>query len=416
MKVYRVGGSVRDELLELSIKDKDYVVVDSTVEEMLKLGFQQVGKDFPVFLHPETREEFALARQERKSGKGYTGFEVNVKNVKLEDDLKRRDITINSIAIDEFGVYHDPCKGLQDIENKIIRHNSNAFTEDPLRVLRAARFYARFYHLGFNIAPETVQALQQVTREELLNITPERVWLETIKALQTKNPEIYFWILLGSGVLEIVYPEIYALVGQTHNKIFHAEGDAFEHSMLVLQVASEETEDTEIRFAALVHDLGKGITPKDKLPKHHDHEEKGVLVVKNMCERLNTSNKYKDLALIVTGCHLKHHKLFYMTRQKVLKLLNRIDAFRKPERFYQFLEACKADHRGRICEGKNCRFNEYPQADYLIECREAIVRIDIKVLKAKGYNQNRFLQDLHKLRLNAISMVKNKFKERGYGV
>lgn len=414
MKIYRVGGSVRDEILGILCRDKDWVVVDANVQEMLNQGFKSIGKDFPVFIHPETGEEYALARIEKKLGTGYKGFEIDTKEVTLKEDLCRRDITINSIAIDEFGCYVDTCGGLRDIENKVIRHNSNVFTEDPLRVLRTVRFYARFYHLGFTVADETLSKMGGFPKDELLSITQERIWIETIKVLQTKNPEVYFILLKDLGILEHIYPEINALVGQTHSKIFHAEGDAFEHSMLVLKVAAEETEDTEIRFAALVHDLGKGVSPKDKLPKHHDHEEKGIPIIKEMCERLHTSRKYKDLAMIVSGCHLKHHKVFEMTHQSILKLLKRVDAFRKPERLYQFLEVCKSDHRGRVCEGVNKRYAAYPQENYLIECWRKIAGIDVVGLLDAGYKQERFLQELHRLRLNAIKKVKREFKEKGF--
>ena len=410
LSVYRVGGSVRDERLGLQIKDRDYVVVGSTVEEMVEKGYKRVGNYFPVFIHPKTGEEFALARRERKYGHGHTGFEVDTKDVTIEEDLGRRDITINSIAIGDDGVLIDPCGGLKDLEDGLIKQNSGAFSDDPLRVLRVARFFARFYHLGFEVDSKTLSSMRSISKEELSSITQERVWIETEKALRTKNPEAYFILLKDVGVLEHVYPEIHDLIGKIQGSEFHAEGDAFQHSMMVLKVASESTEDTEIRFASLVHDLGKGVSLEEKLPRHIGHEKKGVDIIERMCDRLHTPRKYKDLGMIGSEFHLKHHLVFEMTPQKILKVLKRVDAFRKPSRFHQFLEVCRADYRGRVCKGENRRHDEYTQMDFMSECRSGIMGIEVQDLCNKGYERRRFIQELHRLRLNEIKRVRGNFR------
>ena len=378
MNIYRVGGCVRDELLGIIPKDIDYVVTGSSITEMENNGFKQVGKSFPVFIHPKTRHEYALARTEKKQGSGYTGFTTNTDGVTLEEDLSRRDVSINSIAIDDKGQIIDPCGGVQDIKNMVIRHNSHAFSDDPLRVLRVARFYAKFFNLGFTIHDSTLSAMRDVRDNELMDISQDRIWLETEKALSTDNPEVYFRTLRKVGALMCLYPEIHDMIGKTQNPVYHGEGDAFDHSMLVLKIAVGENNCTQTRFAALTHDIGKGQTDTALLPKHHGHEDIGAEIIKSMCKRMNIPGNYRDLAIVVAKYHMEHHKVFEMKPKKVLKLLEYTDAIRKPERFHKFLDVCKYDYRGRILE-----------------------------IKYMGYSKNRFLQEVHNAKLNAVKSIRS---------
>ena len=300
MKIYLVGGAVRDQLLNLPVKDRDWVVVGATPETLLQQGYQQVGKDFPVFLHPDTHEEYALARTERKSGSGYTGFTCYAApDVTLEDDLQRRDLTINAIAYSAKGEYIDPYHGIDDIHAKLLRHVSDAFSEDPLRVLRVARFAARFAPLGFTIAPETMSLMQEMTNSGELNaLTAERVWKETEKALHSQAPQVYFEILHQCGALKILFPEINALFGVPAPKKWHPEIDTGIHTMMVLAMASRLTDDIAVRFSALCHDLGKGVTPVENWPHHHGHGPAGVPLVEALCQRYRIPNQIRDLANI----------------------------------------------------------------------------------------------------------------------
>lgn len=356
MKAYLVGGAVRDKLLQYPVKERDWVVVGATAKEMENAGYQLVGKDFPVFLHPETHEEYALARTERKSAHGYKGFTVVASpDVTLKEDMLRRDLTINAMAEDENGNIIDYFNGQQDLENRIFRHVSAAFVEDPLRVLRVARFMARYHHLGFSIADETLTLMQDiVTQGEIEHLVAERVWQETQRALGEKNPWRYFEVLRDCGALKVLLPEVDRLWGVPQPEQHHPEIDTGVHTMMVLEQACKLSDNTAIRFAALVHDLGKGTTPENEWPRHIAHEERGVPLVKEVCKRLRVPNDTRDLAVIVTRYHLHYHRAAEMRDDTFLKTLEKLDAFRRPERFEQFLLACEADSRGRTgFEDKN---------------------------------------------------------------
>ncbi|MGL5395238.1 MAG: multifunctional CCA addition/repair protein, partial [Shewanella sp.] len=347
MKIYLVGGAVRDSLLNLPIKDKDYMVVGATPEQMQQLGYRQVGKDFPVFLHPKTQQEYALARTERKVGLGYGGFSCYASpDVTLEQDLLRRDLTINAIAKDEEGNLYDPYQGIADIKARQLRHVSAAFAEDPLRVLRVARFAARFHGLGFEIANETLALMQHMSKtEELTALTPERVWQEVDKSLGGPNPEVFFQVLRQCGALKILFPEIDALFGVPQPEKWHPEIDTGLHTLMVLAQAALLTQEKVVRFAALVHDLGKAVSPKEHLPKHHGHGQKGLPLIKALCERLRVPNEYRDLALLVSDQHQNVHQAFELRAETIIKIFDKADFWRKPERLNQLLLACIADMR-----------------------------------------------------------------------
>ncbi len=350
MQIYKVGGAVRDKLLKRKVVDHDYVVVGATVDEMLTQGFTPVGKDFPVFLHPQTHEEYALARTERKTGKGYHGFAFHAdKDVTLEEDLIRRDLTINAIAEDEQGRLYDPYNGVQDIRDRVLRHVSPSFVEDPLRVLRVARFAARYADYGFSIAAETMAMMQcLVDHDEMEALVAERVWQEVEKALADNNPRIFFEILRQCGALARLFPEIDCLYGVPQPKQWHPEIDTGIHTMMVLEQAARISAEPRVRFAALVHDLGKGTTPEEQWPRHIAHEIRGVPLVKKLCQRLKIPNDYTALALLVTEFHLNYHRIGELKPATIVDLLSRLDAFRRAERFEFFLMACEADSRGRI--------------------------------------------------------------------
>lgn len=404
MKIYTVGGYVRDQLLGIPSKDKDWVVVGATPEQMDKLGYSAVGKDFPVFLHPKTKQEYALARTERKTSVGYTGFSFNTSvDVTLEDDLIRRDLTINAIAQDDNGNIIDPYNGKQDLEKRILRHVSPAFVEDPLRVLRVARFAARFAHLGFTIADETLALMQEITDSgEIASLVAERVWQELHSTLQTKNPEVFFKVLRSCGALKILLPEIDRLFGVPQTKEYHPEIDTGIHTMMVLEEAVKLSDDTEVRFAALVHDLGKGLTPKEEWPRHINHEQRGIEPVKQLCNRFKTPKSFRDLALIVTEYHLNYHRIEELKPSTVVKYLQLMDAFRRPERFEKFLLACEADSRGRT-GSEDADFNQ-PKLfrDYFKAANE----VDYSELKEKGLQGKDFADSLVKLRTKAIAAIK----------
>ncbi|MDN6652498.1 MAG: multifunctional CCA addition/repair protein, partial [Enterobacterales bacterium] len=305
MKIFLVGGAVRDKRLNLPVYDRDWVIEGATPEELTAQGFQQVGKDFPVFLHPKSREEYALARTERKSGHGYTGFVTYfAPDVTLEQDLLRRDLTINAMAESADGTLIDPYGGLNDLNNKVLRHVSDAFHEDPLRVLRVARFAARFAHLGFHVAPETMALMAQMTADnELQNLTPERVWRETEKALITQSPQVYFQVLRDCGALAVLFPEIDNLFGVPAPEKWHPEIDTGIHTLMALAIAAELTDEIDVRFATLTHDLGKGLTPPEYWPHHHGHGPAGVKLVEALCQRLRVPNAIRELAKIVAEYH-----------------------------------------------------------------------------------------------------------------
>lgn len=367
MQTYLVGGAVRDHLLNRPVKDNDWVVVGATPEEMIGKGYEQVGADFPVFLHPDTKEEYALARTERKSGKGYQGFICDFSSaVTLEEDLLRRDLTINAMAQDSDGKIIDPYNGQTDLQNRILRHVSPAFQEDPLRVLRVARFAARFAGLGFRIADETMDLMKQmVVGNELDHLVAERVWTETQRSLGENSPDTYFRVLRECGALKVWFEELDALFGVPQPEKHHPEIDTGEHALLCLQAAQKLSDSTAVRWAALIHDLGKGRTPKSEWPRHFGHEKKGLSPVKQLCNRLKAPNDAKTLALLSSEFHTHVHRAFELRPDTLLKLFDQVDAWRRPERFEDFLLVCIADARGRT-RLEEC---DYPQAEY---CRNAL--------------------------------------------
>ncbi|GIX29833.1 MAG: multifunctional CCA protein [Porticoccaceae bacterium] len=344
-----MGGAVRDELLGLPVTERDWVVVGATPEEMTALGFRPVGRDFPVFLHPETGEEYALARTERKTGRGYKGFTFYAgPDVTLEEDLRRRDLTVNAMARDREGRLIDPWGGRADLEARVLRHVSPAFVEDPLRVLRVARFAARFAPLGFVVAAETMALMRVIAaRGELADLTPERVWQELDRALGTDAPAEFVATLRHAGALVVLFPEIDRLFGVPQRADYHPEVDTGLHTLLALSKAAELSPERAVRFAALVHDLGKGTTAPEILPRHVGHEERGLPLVDALCDRLRAPNEYRELARIVTRLHLLCHKVFELRPATVLRLLKAADAFRRRARFERFLLAVEADARGR---------------------------------------------------------------------
>ena len=405
MKIYLVGGYVRDQLLGLKTKDRDWVVVGATADELLKQDYRQVGKDFPVFLHPQTNEEYALARTERKTAAGYSGFSFHASSdVTLEEDLTRRDLTINAIAQDDDGQLIDPFNGQADIKNKILRHVSPAFIEDPVRILRLARFAARFADLGFTIASETQQLMRNMVKNgEVDALVAERVWQETMRALSEKTPTRYFEVLRDCGALKILFPEIDRLWGVPQNETYHPEIDTGIHTMMVLTQAAKLSEDPKVRFAALVHDLGKGITPKNKWPKHIAHETRGVPLVKALCDRYKIPNNYRELALIVTEYHLHYHRAEELKNSTFLKTLDSLDAFRRPERFELFLLACEADSRGRT----GFEDKDFKQPQVYRDVFNAAKQINAKELVAQGLKGKAIKEELNKKRIHAIKQARN---------
>ncbi len=380
MQVYLVGGAVRDHLLGHPYHERDYVVVGATPAQMLDLGYQPVGKDFPVFLHPQTKEEYALARTERKSGSGYHGFEFHTDvSVTLEQDLIRRDLTINAMAMDDAGQVYDPYGGQQDLENRILRHVSDAFIEDPLRVLRIARFAARYTSAGFVIADETLALMQRLTETGELNaLTPERVWKETSRALSERHADVYFEVLRQCGALKVLFPEIDALYGIPQRPEYHPEIDCGIHTMMSLQQACRQNYSLDVRFAVLVHDLGKALTPVDELPRHIMHEERGIKPVNELCDRLKVPTYTKQLALAVCKEHLKCHQAFNLKPGTLWRLLQRLDVLRRPERVEAFVQACECDSRGRL----GLEDRAYPQAQYVLDAMQTVRAIKAQDLPA----------------------------------
>lgn len=372
MQVFCVGGAVRDGLLGLAVKDRDFVVVGSTPTEMESLGFKAVGKDFPVFLHPKTHEEYALARTERKTAKGYKGFEVHADHsVTLEQDLARRDLTINAIAQDEAGKLFDPHRGLNDLKNKTLRHVSPSFSEDPVRILRAARFAARF--TDFSVAPETLALMcGMVENGEVDALVPERVWQELAKGLMEARPSRMFEVLRACGALQKIMPELDKLWGVPQPEMYHPEIDTGVHIMMVIDYAASRGYSLPIRFAALTHDLGKGTTPSDMWPRHTGHEVRSVSLLQDVSKRLRVPNECKELAQIVAKFHGKMHQVFQMQPDTALQFLIDTDAIRQPQRFKDFLLACECDSRGRTgFESAEC-----PEAIVLITLLEALLDVD----------------------------------------
>lgn len=401
MKSYLVGGAVRDALLNLPVKDKDWVVVGASPAEMLALGFQQVGRDFPVFLHPDTQQEYALARTERKNGSGYTGFVCYAApDVTLEQDLQRRDLTINAIAQDDEGRYYDPYNGRADIEQRQLRHVSAAFNEDPLRVLRVARFAARFAHLGFVIAGETLALMRSMAESgELSALTPERVWKETEKALETRTPQVYFQVLRDCGALAVLFPELDNLYGVPAPAKWHPEIDTGVHTLMTLAIAAELSDEVDVRFATLFHDVGKALTPPEKWPSHHGHGPAGVPLVEQLCQRLRVPNAIRDLALLVTEFHDLVHTVERQSPETLVALFDRIDAWRKPPRVEQIALTSEADARGRT----GFENNAYPQGDYLRKAFAIVQNVSTKDVVAAGYKGVEVREELTRRRIAALA-------------
>jgi tRNA nucleotidyltransferase (CCA-adding enzyme) len=402
MKTYLVGGAVRDKLLGLPVKDRDHVVVGATPEQMTALGFKPVGADFPVFLHPETKEEYALARTERKSGRGYKGFTVYAAlDVTLEDDLRRRDLTINAMAEDETGNLVDPFGGAADLKAGILRHVSPAFAEDPVRVLRVARFAARYADRGFRVADETLALMRgMVDNGEVDHLVAERVWQELEGALGTNAPSRFFDVLRDCGALARLFPELDRLYGVPQPEKHHPEIDTGVHTMMVLDAAAKLTPDTRVRFAALVHDLGKGTTPRSEWPRHIAHEERGVKMIQALVQRFRVPNDYRDLAVLVARHHGVGHRAQELRPETFLKTLEALDAFRRPERLEQFVLACEADARGRTGYAER----DYPQAGLWRRAYAAARTVNTAALAA-GHDGPAAGERIRRARTEAIRQV-----------
>lgn len=401
MKIFLVGGAVRDRLLGRPPHEHDYVVVGAMPDELRSLGYRPVGKDFPVFLHPTTGEQYALARTERKTGQGYYGFATRFSpDVTLEEDLARRDLTINAMAQDDDGTLVDPYGGVKDLEARMLRHVSPAFIEDPLRVLRVARFAARYAPLGFAVAADTMELMRRIAASgELAALVPERVWVETERALAEDRPEVYFQVLRDCGALAAVFPEIAALYGVPQPEKWHPEIDTGLHTMQVLEVAAALSPDTSVRFAALVHDLGKGLTPRAEWPRHLGHEESGAKLIVEMCERLKVPNEHRELAVLVARHHARVHRAADLRPGTMLELLEATDAFRRPERFERLLIACEADARGR---GPDLRVAPYPQAALMRRAHEAAATVRMDPAAVAGQPGPIIAERLRAARINAI--------------
>jgi len=403
MQVYLVGGAVRDALLGLPVKERDWVVVGSTRDELLGLKYREVGRDFPVFLHPDSHEEYALARLERKVSPGYRGFAVEFgPQVSLEEDLARRDLTINAIAKAEDGSLLDPYNGRRDLQARVLRHVSPAFIEDPVRILRVARFAARFVSLGFHVAPETMALMRaMVERGEVDALVAERVWQETEKALQEPGASVFFKVLRECGALKVIYPEIDALFGVPQPEKWHPEIDTGVHTLMVLDQAVRLSTDVRVRFAALVHDLGKAATPQAEWPGHKGHEEHSVALIEALSERLRLPNEYRDLSVIVARYHGNVHRAFDLRPKTILGILEKTDALRRPERFAQALLACEADSRGRL----GLESIPYPQREYLQAARDAAAAIKPTPQDIAEHAGPQIAERLHARRLEAIAAL-----------
>ncbi len=405
MQTYLVGGAVRDALLGRAVVDRDHVVVGATPDDLLALGYRPVGKDFPVFLHPRSGEEYALARTERKTGRGYHGFVFQADaTVTLEQDLARRDLTINAIAQDESGELTDPYHGTRDIEARVLRHVSEAFVEDPVRVLRVARFAARFAPLGFTVADETMALMQQMVRDgEIDHLVPERVWAETRKALAEPQPSAFVRVLRACGALAVLFPEIDALYGVPQRAEFHPEIDTGAHLEMVLDSAARIAPGNDIvGFCALTHDLGKALTPANELPRHVGHEHRGVAPLRALAERLKVPTEHAALAEQVCREHLNAHRAFELKPATVLKLLNALDALRRPARLELFLAACEADKRGRLGHEDDA----YPQADFLRAAHAAATAIEASGFVAQGLAGPAIGAAMNAARIEAVALVK----------
>ncbi|WP_337911924.1 multifunctional CCA addition/repair protein [Vibrio cholerae] len=400
MQIYLVGGAVRDQLLQLPVYDRDWVVVGSSPQAMLAAGFQAVGKDFPVFLHPNSKEEHALARTERKTGVGYTGFACHyAPDVSLEDDLLRRDLTINAMAQDNSGQLIDPYGGQRDLAAKVLRHVSPAFVEDPLRVLRVARFAAKLHHLGFTVAEETMQLMAKIAQSgELQHLTAERVWQEWHKSLSTHHPEVFLQVLRDCGALAVVLPEIDRLFGVPQPEKWHPEIDTGIHTLMVAKQAAQLSDSLPVRFAAQVHDLGKGVTPPSEWPSHKLHCHTGLNIIESLCERIRVPNEFRDLALAVCAQHSNIHRADELKPATKLKVLGLLDVWRKPERLEQVLLCCEADHRGRL----GLESEPYPQREIFLRAYQAALGVAVQAVIADGFQGKQIKEELDKRRVSAI--------------
>ncbi len=404
MKTYLVGGAVRDKLLGLPVKENDWVVVGATPQQMLDAGYSQVGKDFPVFLHPDSKEQYALARLERKTASGHKGFAFDTTgSVTLEDDLKRRDLTINAIAESADGTLIDPYGGQQDLAQRRLRHVSDAFAEDPLRVLRVARFAARLAQQEFSVAPETLALMRQMSESgELASLPGERVWQEILLALQTNHPDVFISVLRDCGALSVLLPELDKLFGIPQPEHHHPEVDTGIHILLCLQQAVKLSEDSVVRYAVLVHDLGKGLTNPAKWPSHVGHEMLGLQALDAVHKRIPVPNDYVALARLVSEHHLNSHRALELRSTTLLRLLESLDAFRRPQRLTQFCLACEADARGRT--GLESR--PYPQSAYLQSVYNAACEIDIPAL-LKENPESKPEDVIRRARLERIARVRD---------
>ena len=392
MEIYLVGGAVRDSLLDLPVRDKDWVVVGSNAKLMKEQGYLQVGKDFPVFLHPQTKQEYALARTERKVGVGYLGFEFDASEfVTLEQDLLRRDLTINAIAESSDGQLIDPYNGRRDIKDKVLRHVSPAFAEDPLRVLRVAKFAARFARLGFTVAPETLKLMSNIVQSgEIEALVRERVWQEIEQTMGGPAPDVFIAVLRDCGALKSILPEVDRLFGVPQPVKYHPEVDTGLHTLLSLQQAVKLTDDPVIRYATLVHDVGKGVTDKANWPSHHAHETLGLPLQADISKRLHVPNEFAKLAALVCEHHTKMHRIKELRPATLLKLIEALDGFRRPERVQKFLLACEADARGRT----GLEERDYPQNAYLTTILNELSQLDLGALlkEEKPQNPQEFVQ------------------------
>lgn len=404
MRRYLVGGAVRDRLLGRPVVDHDHVVVGATPQEMLAQGFKPVGKDFPVFLHPDTGEEYALARTERKTGHGYHGFAFHADpGVTLEEDLARRDLTINAIAQDESGALVDPFHGQRDIEARVLRHVSPAFVEDPVRLLRVARFAARFAPLGFRVAEETMALMRAMVADgEVDHLVPERVWAETRRALAEPQPSTFVRVLREAGALAVLFPEVDALYGVPQRPEYHPEVDTGVHLELVLDMAARLAPgDDLVGFCALCHDLGKACTPADVLPSHIGHEHAGVAPLRALASRLKAPAEHAALAELVCREHLNAHRALELKPATVLRLLTKLDALRRPQRLETFLVVCEADKRGRLGRAEAA----YPQAGFLRAARDAAAAVNAAEFVARGLTGPAIGEAMDKARVAAIAAV-----------
>jgi len=404
MRIYKVGGAVRDRLLGISVTDIDRVVVGATTEEMLARGYKPVGSDFPVFLDPSNGDEYALARTERKSGRGYGGFVFHASpDVSLEEDLIRRDLTINAMAEDDDGNLTDPYHGQRDLKARVLRHISPAFAEDPLRVLRVALFAARYAGLGFTVAPETLELMRQLSDSgELEALTPERCWKEISRALMEDQPQVFIQVLRDCHALKTLLPEVDALFGVPQPEAHHPEIDTGIHTLSVLEQAALHGQPLTVRWACLLHDLGKGLTPVDKLPRHIAHEQRGLKLIKAVNERFKAPKDCQELALLVGEYHTHGHRALELKASTLLELLQNFDVFRRPQRFEEFIVACEMDARGR----KGLEQRSYPQADYLRAAAQVARGVAVAPLLEKGFKGPELGEALKRERLKALKTYK----------